>query len=58
MKKLQQKILINVGPNLADKIPPNSKKFVFYLQNITTALCHKPLTEKEFKDAIFKVKTK
>ena len=48
---------INVGSNLADKIPPSSTKFESYLANITTALSHNLLTEKELKDAFFKMKT-
>ena len=51
------KFFINVGSNLADKIPPSSTNFKSYLPNITTALSDKPLSEKEFKDAFFTLKT-
>ena len=51
------KFFINVGSNLADKIPPSSTNFESYLPNITTALSDKPLSEKEFKDAFFALKT-
>ena len=50
------KFFINVGSNLADKIPPSSTNFKSYLPNITTALSDKPLSEKEFKDAFFTLK--
>ena len=51
------KFFIKIGFNLADKIPPSSTNFELYLPNITTALSDKPLSEKEFKDAFFTLKT-
>ena len=51
------KFFINIGSNLADKIPPSSTNFESYLLNITTALSDKPSSEKEFKDAFFTLKT-
>ena len=51
------KFFISIGSNLADKVPPSSTSFESYLPNITTALSDKPLSEKEFKDAFFKLKT-
>ena len=51
------KFFINIGSNLADKIPPSSTNFESYLSNITTALSGKPLLEKEFKDPFFTLKT-
>ena len=51
------KFFINISSNLADKIPPSSTNFELYLPNITTALSDKPLSEKEFKDAFFTLKT-
>ena len=50
------KFFISIGSNLADKVPPGSTSFESYLPNIT-ALSDKPLSEKEFKDAFFKLKT-
>ena len=50
------KFFINIGSNLADKVPPSSTSFESYLLNIT-ALSDKPLSEKEFKDPFFKLKT-
>ena len=52
------KFFINVGSNLADKIPPSSTNFESYLPNIRTALSDKPLSEKEFKDAFFCIESK
>ena len=51
------KIFINIGSNLADKTPPSSTNFESYLPNITTAVSDKPLSEKEFKDVFFTLKT-
>ena len=51
------KFFINVGSNVADKIPPSSTNFQSYLLNITTVLSDKPLSEKEFKNAFFTLKT-
>ena len=51
------KFFINVGSNLADKIPPSSTNFESYLPNITTALRDKPLSGREFKYAFFTLKT-
>ena len=51
------KFFINVGSNVADKIPPSSTNFQSYLLNITTVLIDKPLSEKEFKNAFFTLKT-
>ena len=51
------KFFINIGSNLADKIPPSSINFESYLRNITTALSDKPLSGKEFKEAFFTLKT-
>ena len=51
------KFFINIGSNLADKIPPSSTNFESYLRNITTVLSDKPLSGKEFKEAFFKLKT-
>ena len=48
---------INAVSNLADKIPSSSTKFESYILNITTALIDTPLTEKEFKDDFFTMKT-
>ena len=48
---------INIGSNLADKIPPSSTNFESYLPNITTALSDKPLSKKESNDAFFTLKT-
>ena len=45
------KFFVNISSNLADKIPPSSTNFS------TTALSDKPLSEKEFKDAFFTLKT-
>ena len=55
--KTFNKFFINIGSNLADKIPPSSTNFESYLLNITTALSDKPSSEKEFKDAFFTLKT-
>ena len=52
------KFFLNVGSNLANKIPPSSTNFKSYLPNTTTALSDKPLSEKEFKDAIFYIENK
>ena len=38
---------INVGSNLADKIPPSITNFESYLPNITNAVSYKLLSEKE-----------
>ena len=51
------KFLVNIGSNLADKFPASSTNFESYLPNVTTALSDKPLSEKEFKDAFFTLKT-
>ena len=51
------KFLINVDSNLVDKIPPSTTDFESYIPNIITALSDKPLSEKEFKDAFFALKT-
>ena len=51
------KIIINIGSNLADKTPPSSTNFESYLPKITTALSDKPLSKKEFKDVFFTLKT-
>ena len=48
---------INEVSNLADKIPSSSTKFESYILNITTALIDTPLTDKEFKDDFFTIKT-
>ena len=48
------KFEINVGSNLSGKIQP---KFWIYPQNITTVLSDKSLTKKEFKYAMFTLKT-
>ena len=37
------KFFINIGSNLADKIPSSSTNFESYLPNITTAFSDKPL---------------
>ena len=50
------KFFINLGSNLADKIPLSSTNFESYLPDITTALSDKPLLKKEFKDAFFTLK--
>ena len=52
------KFFINVGSNLACKIPPSRRNFKLYLPNMTNALSDKPLLEKEFKDAFFYTKNK
>ena len=49
--ELYNKFFINVGSNLADKMPPSKTNFESYLPNITPALSDKPLSEKEFRDA-------
>ena len=51
------KFLVNIGSNLADKFPASSTNFESYLPNVTTAVSDKPLSEKEFKDAFFTLKT-
>ena len=51
------RFFINVGSNLANKIPPSSTNFESYLPNITTALSDKLFLEKKFKDAFFALKT-
>ena len=51
------KFFTNVGSNLADKIPASSTNFESYFPDITTALSDKPLSEKEFKDVFFTLKT-
>ena len=48
---------INVGSNLADKIPPSSTDFESFLRIVTTTLSDKISTEKKFKDASFTFKT-
>ena len=48
---------INVGSNLADKIPPSSTDFESFLPIVTTTLSDKISTEKKFKDASFTFKT-
>ena len=57
MAEMLNKFVINVGSNLAHKIPPSSTKFESYLPNITTPLSDDPLTEKELKDVFFALKT-
>ena len=55
--KTFNKFLVNIGSNLADKFPAGSTNFESYLPNVTTALSDKPLSEKEFKDTFFTLKT-
>ena len=51
------KFFKNIVSNLADKIQLSSINFESNLPNITTALSNKPLSEIEFKDAFFTLKT-
>ena len=46
-----------MGSNLADKIPSDSTNFESYIPNIATVLSDMPLSEKEFKDPFFALKT-
>ena len=57
IEEMLNKSLINVGFSLADKMPPSSTNFESFLPDITAALSVKPLSEKEFKDAFFTLKT-
>ena len=51
------KFFKNIVSSLSDKIQPSSINFESYLPNITTALSDKSLSEIEFKDAFFTLKT-
>ena len=48
---------VNTGKNLAAKIPHGTNNFELYLSNITTIFRENCLTEKEFKNAFFSLKT-
>ena len=45
---------INVGSNLASKIPPSNKNFDSYLLHVSTIFAEKSITEEEFKKALLK----
>ena len=57
MAETFNKFFINVGSNLVDKIPPSSTNVESYLPDVSANLSDKPLSEKEFKDAFFTLKT-
>ena len=48
---------VNTGTNLAAKIPHSTTNFESYLPNITTIFRENCLTEEEFKNAFFSLKT-
>ena len=47
---------VNVGPNLASKIPQNNNDYKSYLPDITTLFDEQDLTEKEHKEAVASLK--
>ena len=47
---------VNVGPNLASKIPQNNNDYKSYLPDITTLFDEQDLTEQEFKEAVASLK--
>ena len=51
------KFFINIVYNLTDKIRPSSTNVESYLPNITAVLSDKLLSQEEFKDAFFILKT-
>ena len=50
------KILPNIGTDLANKIPNGSKQFDFYITKINTSMESHPLSINELKDAFFSIK--
>ena len=50
------KFLVNVGPNLAAKIPQSDRSFQWYLQKMNTTLNEIPLTEDEFEKSFKSLK--
>ena len=44
---------INVGSNLASKIPPSNKDFDSYFPQISSIFAENFITEEEFKNAFF-----
>ena len=50
------KFYVNVGPNLASKIPQNNNDHKSYLPDITTLFDEKDLTEQELKEAVASLK--
>ena len=47
---------INIGPNLAAKIPPSNMNFDSYLPHVCTIFAEKSVTEEELKKAFFSLK--
>ena len=47
---------INIGSNLAAKIPPSNVNFDSYLPHVYTLFAEKPVTEEELKRAFFSLK--
>ena len=47
---------VNVGPNLASKIPQNNNDYKSYLPDITTLFDEQDLTEQELKEAVASLK--
>ena len=47
---------INLGPNLAAKIPPSNMNIDSYLPHVCTIFAEKSVTEEEFKKAFFSLK--
>ena len=50
------KILPNIGTDLANKIPNGSKRFDFYITKINTSMESHPLSINELKDAFSQLK--
>ena len=47
---------VNVGPNLASKIPQNNNDYKSHLPDITTLFDEPELTEQELKEAVSSLK--
>ena len=48
----------NIGTDLANKNPNESKRFDFYIIKVNTSMESQPLSINELKDAFFSLKTK
>ena len=48
---------INVGSNLASKIPPSNRNFDSYFPKISAIFTENSITEEEFKNAFYFVET-
>ena len=51
------KLFVNIGPKLAQKIPQSLKRFESYTKRVNSEMENKPITVKELKEALYSLKS-